>query len=96
MATDSDTSRILGLYKQLCTAIERLEDGDTSDTSDGDSSGLEIELRALCIELSQIINVDDAEYSPDIKARVRVIEREVRSLTGRVNHSKSKSSSLSW
>lgn len=96
MAIESETSQILGLYKQLCTVLDALEEGESSDAAGGDSSAMEIEVRALCVELAQIICIDDGEYSPAILARVRVIQREVRSLIGRISHSKSKSSSLSW
>lgn len=96
MAIRSETSQILGLYKQLCTLLDTSEDGNSSDAASGDSSAMEIAVRALCVELAQIICTEDEEYSPEILARVRVIQHEVRSLIGRISHSKTRSSSLSW
>jgi hypothetical protein len=96
MAIESETSQILGLYKQLYTVPNAPEEGESSNAAGGDSSAMEMEVRALCVELAQIICIDDAEYSPEILSRLRVIQCEVRSLLGRISHSKSKSSSLSW
>ncbi len=96
MAIESGTAQILGLYKQLCTVLDALEESESSDAAGGDSSAMEIEVRTLCVELAQIICAEDAEYSPEILARVLVIQREVRSLISRIGHSKSQSSLLSW
>jgi hypothetical protein len=66
MAIESQTLQILGLYKQLCTVLDAFEESDSSDAAGRDSSAMEIEIRALCVELAQIICIDDAEYSSEI------------------------------
>lgn len=54
-----------------------------------------MEIRTLCAELRQLLSLVDAEYSVEVQARIRVFEREVQSLTARVRHVLSKTSSLS-
>lgn len=67
--------------------------GGSSETADSDA--VEMEIRTLCAELRQLLSLVDAEYSVEVQARIRVFEREVQSLTARVRHVLSKTSSLS-
>lgn len=80
--TDRDeiTGGLTGLYRRICEAL------DTITENGADLSGAQeivLALRSLAVELGQLMNIEDQEYSPESLKRIRAIEREIFSLLGR-------------
>lgn len=76
------TGLVIELYRRICDSIRSAE--QLSHRHAEEAAELLAALRALAVELADLLNIEDGPYPPEACIRLKLIERELVSLTGRL------------
>lgn len=76
------TGLVIELYRRICDSIRSAD--KLSPRHAEEAAELLTELRALAVELADMLNIEDGPYPPEARIRLKLIERELVSLTSRL------------
>lgn len=76
------TVQVIELYRRICDSIRGAE--QVPPRYADEAAELLTTMRALAVELAELLNIEDGAYPPEACARLKLIERELVSLTGRL------------
>ena len=76
------SAQVIELYRRISDSL--IDAGKAPPRHESEAAELYTAMRALAIELAELLNIEDGAYPTEACVRLKLIERELISLTGRL------------